>query len=372
MLKMIPLINRIFVAILLACASLAYLPGFADSFSTPNTSSNSINNSPWKTASWQLVLNIGREEKNTILPEEWGQSGARLSFPVQIEVESDRLPEHQQDALLGGRGSNRVAVVNPEKITFINDQGEQTVPFQARTGGWKLRMGKKKGHASLLRFWLDLGGSNKKVVARKKDVTLQAQERLYFAAHCWRESDWNVGRKKMLPLVEAYERAQEKLEEQVSHDSGDRRLDGSDPLETLAAYKDMAGLTLDRDDKRRQFLDAQEYLPAPENLMLGNWPGSTELMAVQPMEIFVKRKKGMLSAEEYHLVGSWTAKPLNVVPEEIEDEYEYYDDDEELEVGDDELYEYEYYYYDDDDDEEEAIIEEADGMIVVEDDSSRK
>ena len=364
--------NRGYV-VLLAYTNLAALPGFVESFSAPNTSSNSIKNSPWKTASWQLVLNIGREEKVTSLPEEWGQSGARLSFPVKIEVESDRLPEHQQDALLGGRGSNRVSVVNPEKITYINDQGEQTVPFQARTGGWKLRMGKKKGHASLLRFWLDLGGSNKNIVAQKKDVTLQAQERLYFAAHCWRESDWNIGRKKMLPLVEAYERAQEKLEEQVSHDSGDRRLDGSDPLETLAAYKDMAGLTLDRDDKRRQYLDAQEYLPAPENLMLGNWPGSTELMAVQPMEIFVKRKEGILSKEEYHLVGSWTAKPLDVVPEESEDEYEYNNDDEELEVDDDE-YEYYYYYDDDDDDEEEerSTIEGADGMIVFKDDSSRQ
>lgn len=288
-----------------------------ESFSAPN-------NSPWKTASWQLVLNIGREESSTMVPEEWGQSGARLSFPIQLDIASDRLPDDQQDELLGRRGSNRISVVKPEIISYINDQGEQTVPFRSiNTGGWKFRLGKKPGHASLLRFWLDVGGKSKDIVAQKRDVTLQANERLYFAAHCWRETDWTIGRKKLKPFVLAYERAQQKLEDQVSHEKGDRRLDGGDALETLAAYKDMAGLTLDRDDKRQQFFQAQEYLPPTDNLVLGNWPGSTELMAVQPMEIFVERKKGILKTKEYFLVGSWTAKPLNVIPEENEDEYEY-------------------------------------------------
>ncbi|CAB9502436.1 expressed unknown protein [Seminavis robusta] len=317
-------------ACLLVVLTLALLPSSVVAFSATTKS-------PWAPASWRLVINLGREISTT-MPEEWGASGARLSFPVELCIESDRLPDEEQDELLGGRGANRLRVVDPEKITYITTElGEQQVPLKG-TGGWNLRLGRKPGHASLLRFWLDTGvsTSHSKVIAQKRDVTLQANQRLYFAAHCWRQSDWVKGRQKLQPTLEAYERAQAKLEDQVSHESGDRRLDGVDPLETLAAYKDMAGLTLDRDDKLRQLLDAQEYLPPPENLPLGNWPGSTELMALAPMEIFVQEKKGFLgNQQEYHLLGSWNAKPFNVIPEDIEDEYEYYDDEEEEEEGED-------------------------------------
>jgi hypothetical protein len=295
------------------------------------------------------VINVGRESSST-MPADWGRSGARLSFPVELRIESDRLPDEEQDPLLG-RGANRLRVLQGEtKSTYITNQGEQQVPLEA-TGGWKIGMRGKPGHASLLRFWLDISSGrpttldnnnafdarNKNVVAQKNDVTLQAKERLYFAAHCWRQSDWELGRRKLRPILEAYERAQAKLQDSVSHESGDRRLDGKDALETLAAYKDMAGLTLDRDNKRRQFLDAQEYLPPPDNLQLGNWPGSTELVAIQPMELFVQRKQGfLLGNQEYHLLGSWTAKPLSVIAEDNDDQYEYFEeeDDEEEEEED--------------------------------------
>lgn len=298
----------------------------------------SAHNSPWKPASWRLVINVGRESSST-MPADWGRSGARLSFPVELRIESDRLPDEEQDPLLG-RGANRLRVLQGEtKRTYITSQGEQQVPLKA-TGGWKLRLAGKPGHASLLRFWLDIGptlddnaGASKNVAAQKNDVTLQAQERLYFAAHCWRQSEWELGRRKLRPILEAYERAQAKLEDTVSHEAGDRRLDGTDALETLAAYKDMAGLTLDRDNKRRQFLDAQEYLPPPDNLQLGNWPGSTELVAIQPMELFVQRKQGLLGTQEYHLLGSWTAKPLNVVAEDNDDQYEYIEEEDDDEDG---------------------------------------
>ncbi|KAL3925973.1 MAG: hypothetical protein SGARI_005754 [Bacillariaceae sp.] len=195
-----------------------------------------------------------------------------------------------------------------------------------------MRLGRKKGHAGLLQFWLDIGNNNNKgnngksdhVVAQKRDVTLNANQRLYFAAHCWRETDYAI----------AYEIAQAKLEEKVNHDSGDRRLDGNDPLETLSAYKDMAGMTLDRDDKWRQLQEAQEYLPPPQELPLGSWPGDTELLAIKPMEVFVRKSKGLFGTqEEYHLIGTWQARPMNENDEEDEEEWEYYDDDEEEEGG---------------------------------------
>lgn len=330
-------------------------------FSAPN------GNSPWKPASWQFVLNIGREASTT-LPEGWGQSGARLWLPLEISAQSDRLSDAEQDPLLG-RGANRLTVVD-EAATYINEQGEQRVPI--RSGGWKLRMGRKKGYASFLRFWLDIGsnnsnsnnrGNNNPIVAQKNDVTLQANERLYFAALCWRQTDYEIGRRKLQPILEAYQRAQAKVEQQVDHDSGDRRLDGTDALETLAAYKDMAGLTFDRDDKRRRLIEAQEYLPPPEKLPLGNWPGSTELLAVQPMEIFVRRRQGILPGEDYHLIGNWKAKPFNVISDEIDEKKtlgsreDYIDDinnDDEYELYDEEDDDDQYEYYEDDEEEENA------------------
>jgi hypothetical protein len=332
------------------------------------SANNNNNNSPWKSASWQFVLNIGRESSAKNSPDkDWGKSGARLFLPLEILAESERLADQQQDPLLG-KGANRLTVVD-DRATFINEQGEQTVPI--KSGGWKLRLGRKKGHASLLRFWLDVGsckkqggGGGKIVVAQKNDVTLQANERLYFAALCWRQAEYELGRRKLQPLVEAYEKAQSKVEEQVDHEQGDRRLDGTDALETLAAYKDMAGLTLDRDDKRRQLQEAQEYLPPPEQLPFGNWPGSTELMAMKPMEVFVQRRQGILPGEDYRLIGTWKSKPLKVIPEQEEDglsseqqdndegEYEYeYVEDEDEDIDEDDEYEY---YYEEEEEEEDS------------------
>jgi hypothetical protein len=281
-------------------------------------------------------LNIGRERgsENNSPEESWGASGARLSFPIELQVQADPLPDDQQDALVGGRGANRLKIVlnrnDPSGSgTYVTEQGQQCVPLQAATGGWKLRLGRRKGHASMLQFWLNLGsrnGGKDDIVAQKKDVTLKANERLYFAAHCWRETDYKIGKRNLQPILKAYEMAQAKILEKVDHDSGDRRLDGTDALETLSAYKDMAGLTLDRDDKWRQLQEAQTYLPPPENLPFGHWPGDTELMAIKPMELFIRKRKGIFGTqEEFHLIGTWEARPMNIDADD--DEYEYDDDD---------------------------------------------
>ncbi|KAL3901205.1 MAG: hypothetical protein SGARI_006106, partial [Bacillariaceae sp.] len=290
-------------------------------------------------------------------------------------------PATQQDSLLGGRGANQLNIIvdnddspsSGSSGTYITEQGQQRVPLQAKSGGWKLRLGRKKGHASLLQFWLDLGGNkdDEIIVAQKKDVTLRANERLYFAAHCWRETDYAVGKRDLQPILKAYEMAQSKLVEKVDHDRGDRRLDGTDALETLSAYKDMAGLTLDRDDKWRQLQEAQDYLPPPEDLPLGDWPGDTERMAIKPMELFVRKQKGLFGTqEEFHLIGSWQARPMMSM-ESLQDdeEYEYYDDDDDEDEDIDDEDEYE--YYDDDDGDDETDDEgRDDGKAAVVDDSA--
>ena len=48
----------------------------------------------------------------------------------------------------------------------------------------------------------------------------------------------------------------------------------------------------------------------------GPWPGSTEGLVVAPGTIAVKRKTGFFGAEEYHIIGTWTAMPHEVFAQE--------------------------------------------------------
>lgn len=96
--------------------------------------------------------------------------------------------------------------------------------------------------------------------------------------------DYENGLTKMLPLRKALEEAQQVLDKMLSHDTGDRRLDGTDPIETLRAYRDMTALVLDRDRKRMALRDAINQdghgYPASDDHPEGPWPGSTEWLTL--------------------------------------------------------------------------------------------
>jgi len=272
--------------------------------------------SPWSPAEWRIQLDIGREP-GTYMPEEWGASGARLGLPVEVLIESESIPTGNERDFVGGNKCYQLAVL--EDATFVSKQGEETVRF-GDTGGWKIatRRTGKAGDAAVLRLWLDLVDS-----ATRNDVRLDAGERLYCTANCWRESELEVGRKRIQPLVQAYEEAQERIDQRLPHETGDRRLDGTNLADTVLAYADMAVLVKQRDDRLQELRDAELKLPSPQVKLStsGRWPGTTEELVVAPGKVVVQRRNPF-GVEEFYIVGTWTASPLEGVAE-------YYDDEEE-------------------------------------------
>jgi hypothetical protein len=153
---------------------------------------------------------------------------------------------------------------------------------------------------------------------------MEPNERLFFVTNCWREEEIEAGLRRFRPLQVNLDEAQAYIEKQLSHDSGDRRLDGTNPIDTAMASIDMAVLVKARDDCLQKLKDAERTLPAPTIKLSapGAWPGTTERLVVAPGTIGVKRKKGIFSAEEFHIVGTWTATPLEGLSEFVEDDEE--------------------------------------------------
>lgn len=253
------------------------------------------------------------------MPEEWGGSGARLSLPLEVLIESDLSKEgHAEHDFMGGSSASKLTVL--EDPTHVTMEGTQQVLF-GDYGAWKLSMRRtgKAGDANKLRLWLDL--DQKGNGATRNDVHLDAGERLYLITNCWRQDEVDAGLRRYRPMEAALEAAQARVDEQLSHETGDRRLDGTNLMDTAKASLDMAVLVKNRDDAMQQVKDAERTLPPAKQLSTpGGWPGSSERLLMAPGRIAVKRKKGPF--EEFHVVGSWTATPLEGLSEFIEDEDE--------------------------------------------------
>ena len=272
--------------------------------------------SPWSPAEWRLLLNLGREP-DTYMPAEWGASGARLALPVEVLVESETIDVGKERSFLTGNKCYCLSVL--EDPTFVGPSGEETVRL-GDTGGWKIasRRTGRPGDAGVLRFWLDLVDR-----AVRNDVSIDAGERLYCTANCWRESELEAGRRRIQPLVQKYQEAQERIDQRLPHETGDRRLDGTNPVETVKAYADMAVLVKNRDDRLQELRDAERKLPSPQLELSkpGRWPGTTELVVLAPGKVVVQRRNAF-GVEEFYIVGSWTATPLEGVSEYYEEEEE--------------------------------------------------
>lgn len=243
------------------------------------------------------------------MPENWAASGGRLPFSIDVEVESDYSQQRDAEENFMGKGALLLTVL--EDASFVSNEGEQVIGI-SEGGGWKLQMPKQKGNAGTLRLWVDLernpelGGG---LSAVRNDVTLPA-ERLYFMTKCWREADFEIGRKKMKPFEDAAKLAQERLDQELSHETGDRRLDGTNLADTAMGSINMANLVRLRDEKVQELREASETLPRnADKLPLGFWPGTTEKLAIcSKGTVAVKRKK--FFREEFHVLGRWTAVPV--------------------------------------------------------------
>jgi hypothetical protein len=271
------------------------------------TAGRDTTRSPWSPAEWQIQVNIGREE-GSWMPETWAASGARLSFPMEVMVASEYSKEKDKESDFMGGNCMRLAVL--EDPTFVTSEGEQFIGIR-EDGAWKMQMPKQRGTAATLRFWVDVeqaDGLSQGIGAMRNDVTLPA-ERIFFMSKCWREEDLQIAARKMKPYEIAAEEAQRRIDEQLSHETGDRRLDGTDPLETALGTISMAKLVRDRDDRMRELREAENTLPRnAKSLRLGFWPGTDEKLAIGEGTVAVRRKK--LFGDEFHILGKWRAIPI--------------------------------------------------------------
>lgn len=262
----------------------------------------SFASNPWSPGRWRVDLDI------TYDPEE-ANEGGRLVLPTIVSIESDKAVEEDDT----GKCDRLSIVKNP---TFITNDGEQTVGLRS-DGGWRIstRRSANKGTAGQLFLWMDVLES-----ATRQGVTLEANQRLYLTANCWRTTEFNVGLKKFDPLLRDYEAAQSRLELKLSHENGDRRLDGTDLIDTALASMDMAILVKKRDDCLRDVLNAELTLPNRRKVSSeGHWPGSDEQLTISNGLIIGKSlERGWfgLGGPKEAVIGKWRAIPIYTENEE--------------------------------------------------------
>eukprot|EP00970_Alexandrium_tamarense_P012364 scaffold2874_cov110-Alexandrium_tamarense.AAC.6 len=342
----------------------------------PMSSSRSTSASPWSPGTWKITLDFGREDSSSnsldklsggeedatlssLLGEEWGANGVRLALPFEMLVTAETTtskasnadkPPPIQTAWIGGKPTGSIqclpkATTNSDgseySANYINSEGLQYV--QISPGQWRIEpplplltssSGKVlKGQASTLRYYLTLN-----TAIRRNTIHFPENQLLLLQSNTFRPSQYLDGVRTVLPYQYAKDNSQKMLEEQLNHETGDRRLDGNDLIETLEGYKDVAGLVWERDEKRRKWREVEGALPVITDSTTANvdveammddddkwgiWPGDTELLTIERGVILAvverkEKKKGMFpwmdggggNAEDTVLVGRWTATPM--------------------------------------------------------------
>lgn len=238
---------------------------YSSSEEQSETSREEQQQSPWK-----MTFNFGRE-RGSYMPEEWGSLGARLVFDLPIQITSDRPSSADQVDPMLQRNSFRLNPLSDTK--YITMEGEQRCAF-AEEGEWKVRLpltGKARGEAAKFMCFVDL-----KSDIGKKDITLKKGERIYLTGKCWREEELERALNRLRPIQAMYKQKQQRLKEALEHETGDRRLDGTDPLQTLKGMKDTAKLVLERDEALRNYREANRIYPTID-AESGVFPSAEEL-----------------------------------------------------------------------------------------------
>jgi len=226
--------------------------------------------------------------------------------------------------------------------SYINDEGQQNVKISS--GQWRIEpplpllptyVNVLPGQASTLRFHLTL-----LTPVRRNAISFPRDQILLLQSNTFRTRQYSSGARTLLPYQYAKDASQRQLEEQLNHETGDRRLDGNDIFETLGGYKDVAEMVLERDEKRRRWKEVEGALPILDssayagrrtdvNELLedekrwGIWPGDTEFMTVERGVVLAavvkesKQNTGFFpwmrdggGLEEPVVVGKWRALPM--------------------------------------------------------------
>lgn len=334
------------------------------------SSSRRTSPSPWSPGKWKITLDFGLSDSSSdansinddnsqlssLLGENWGSDGGRLVLSFEIlanaETSTKKEDEHSvQLTWLGGKPTGTVECIPQTNdgdgedycASYINKNGQQNV--QISSGLWRIEpplpllpsfTNILPGQASTLRYHLTMCSP-----IERNTIYFPQDQLLLLQSNTFRSEQYTSGIQTILPYKYAKDRAQSQLEEQLNHETGDRRLDGNDILETLGGYKDIAELVMERDDKFRRWKEIEGVLPKVDssidtgrrveinNLLedekrWGIWPGDTELMTIERgviLAVVAKRDEqkniGFFpwmqdagSVEETVVVGKWSALPM--------------------------------------------------------------
>lgn len=315
-------------------------------------SSDQSSPSPWASGYWQLTFDFGinKSERDNnsqlynLLGEEWGLNDARLSLSFEIIVNAETNSQ-ENDSWLGGKPTGTIETKNDDCATYINNDGQQNVKISS--GQWRNEppmpllptyVNTLLGQASTLRFYLTMN-----TPIQRNSITFPENQLLLLQSNTFRTEQYRDGIQTLLPYQYNKDRAQKNLDETLDHETGDRRLDGNDVLETLGGMKDAAELVMERDKMRNKWLEVKDSLPKISDSssigtgrgvdidkLLDNedswgiWPGDTELMTIERGVIYAvvankKKDQGffqsLLSSDDSDngepvVVGRWSAVPL--------------------------------------------------------------
>jgi len=311
--------------------------------------------SPWSPGKWKITLQFKRDEDASneitkLLGDDWGTNSAQLVLPLEIIVTADvssgqRIDTKKaniQSSWLGGKPTGSIECISQTTCdqgeyhaAYINDKGQQLVNISC--GQWRieppipLTSKPLSGQASTLRFSLDI-----QTPIRRNTIYVPENTLLLLQCNTFREDQYAEGVKTLLPYQYVKDTTQQMLNEQLDHESGDRRLDGKDLLPLLEGYKDVAELVLKRDEGYKKWKEVESVLPRVEFMKeydidkilddderWGIWPGDTDLLTIERGVILAvtETKDAKTSAFSWLgnrddggfdsvVVGSWTALPI--------------------------------------------------------------
>lgn len=315
-------------------------------------SSDQSSPSPWSSGYWQLTLDFGIDESErdnnsqlyNLLGEGWGLNDARLSLSFEILVNAETNSQ-ENDSWLGGKPTGTIETNSDDCATYINNNGQQNVEISS--GQWRIEppmpllptyANALTGQASTLRFYLTMN-----TPIQRNSIIFPENQLLLLQSNAFRTEQYRDGIQTLLPYQYNKDRAQKNLDDQLDHETGDRRLDGNDVLETLGGMKDAAELVMERDKMRNKWLEVKDSLPKisdsssigtgrgvdidkllDDEDSWGIWPGNTELMTIERGVIFAvvanKEKdqgffQSLMSSNDSDkgdpvVVGRWSAVPL--------------------------------------------------------------
>lgn len=353
--------------------------------------------SPWSPGKWKITFDFGlgeqqqqtpfggsdvesnensiaqqRRYRENLLGANWGADGSRLILSLDVIISSETTSSYSNDysatrqsveeRWLGGKPTGSIQCVPKQQrssdgdydddqiyhASYVNNKGEQRVRIMS--GQWRHEpptpllptyTNTLPGQASSLRLHIKLINS-----IERNTISFPDNQILLLQSNTFRISQFTSGIQTLLPYQYAKEQSQLVLEVQLNHETGDRRLDGSDVFETIGGYRDIAALVMERDERRRQWKEVQGVLPKMTTMTMagsssgsrssetmiekllndekrwGVWPGDTELMTVERGVVLAavsarEKKQSMFpwmtnesNVKELVVVGKWSATSL--------------------------------------------------------------